>query len=158
MPTHLSRHASRRTAQTVTDARSSGDDDRVQRMKRYLVAMGVRTLSFPVAVWAFVQEYYVLAGVLAVLAAVIPSFAVMLANAVDRRQAPQTEELLSPMPRLGPASTPPPSSSPPTGSEIITGTVVSSEETAAPVSGRPTEDEDAGEEGDQGGTTRREAS
>ena len=37
----------------------------------------ITAFNFPVAVWAFVQEYYVLAGVLAVLAAVLPSFAVM---------------------------------------------------------------------------------
>ena len=82
MPTHQSR-APRRAAQAVTDARASVEDDRSRRMRHYLVAMGVRTLSFPVAVWAFVQEYYVLAGVLAVLAAVLPSFAVMIANAAS---------------------------------------------------------------------------
>lgn len=85
----------------------SGGEDRVRRMKQYLLAMGVRTLSFPLAVWAFVEQRYVLAGILAFLAAVIPSFAVMLANAVDRRQAPTTDELRSPTLSLGPARQPP---------------------------------------------------
>lgn len=90
----------------MTDARASGGDDRVHRMKQYLLAMGVRTLCFPLAIWAFVQERYVVAGILAFLAAVIPSFAVMLANAVDRRQAPATDEVRSPTRSLGPGQGP----------------------------------------------------
>ena len=56
-------------------------------MRRYLTAMGVRTISFPVAVWGFSAEHYVLATVAALLATLIPSVAVMVANAVDHRQA-----------------------------------------------------------------------
>lgn len=72
-------------------------------MRRYLAAMGVRTVSFPVAVWAFATERYVLATIAAVLATVIPSFAVMLANAVDNRRAPQASGPISPVKRLGPS-------------------------------------------------------
>lgn len=72
-------------------------------MKQYLAAMGVRTLSFPVAVLAFASERYVLATVAAVLATIIPSFAVMLANAVDRRQQPGAATPASPVQGLGPA-------------------------------------------------------
>lgn len=72
-------------------------------MKQYLAAMAVRTLSFPVAVWAFATERYVLATVAAVLATIIPSFAVMLANAVDRRQQPGAATPASPVQGLGPA-------------------------------------------------------
>lgn len=121
MPTHQSR-APRRAAQAVTDARASVEDDRSRRMRHYLVAMGVRTLSFPVAVWAFVQEYYVLAGVLAVLAAVLPSFAVMIANAADRRRAPASAAVPSPVRGLGPAgSAPAPEHA---GPEVVPGTVI----------------------------------
>lgn len=54
-------------------------------MRSYLVAMGVRTLSFPVAIWAFVNDHLVIGWIFVVLAVIIPSVAVMLANAVDHR-------------------------------------------------------------------------
>lgn len=125
----------------MTDARASGEEDRSRRMKQYLLAMGIRTLSFPLAVWAFVQEFYVLAGVLAVLAAIIPSFAVMLANAVDRRQAPSTDEVLSPALELGPGTQPSAPAQEPGRSEVITGTVVDRHETTSPAQGED-KDED----------------
>lgn len=126
----------------MTDARASVEEDRSRRMRHYLLAMGVRTLSFPVAVWAFVQEYYVLAGTLAVLAAVLPSFAVMVANASDRRRAPVSAEVRSPVQGLGPATSTPPAEAGPTGGPVvIPGTLVrpADGETpgARPQEGRP---------------------
>lgn len=73
-------------------------------MKQYLWAMGIRTLCFPLAVWAFTAGRYWLAGIAATGAALIPSFAVMFANAVDRRQQPDSDEVTSPTLRLGPGA------------------------------------------------------
>lgn len=105
-------------------------------MRGYLIAMSIRTLSFPVAVWAFLNDHLVVGWVFVVLAVVIPSFAVMLANAVDRRgrsgPAPQ-----SPVPGLGPAGPPmgpPPhpahEGSPLTGTlgDVVPGTVLARRE------------------------------
>lgn len=114
-------------------------------MKHYLLAMGIRTACFPLAVWAFATERFVLAWVAALGAILIPSFAVMLANAVDRRQAPVTDEVRSPRLGLGPGSTPAaaspapgPSGTPPPEAvdAPIQGTVVSSRDTAYPGPGQ----------------------
>lgn len=114
-------------------------------MKHYLWAMGVRTACFPLAVWAFATGRYGLAWVAAIGAAVIPSFAVMLANAVDHKQTPAKDGLASPVPGLGPGrqETPAPQGSPATdggGSPAqhdppdtpILGTIVSSRDTPYP--------------------------
>lgn len=99
-------------------------------MRRYLFAMGIRTLAFPVAVWAFTTQRYTLAWIAAILAAVIPSFAVMLANAVDRRQVTSPVAPVSPTLRLGPATDPadvadgPAPETPAEGPSVIQGTVV----------------------------------
>lgn len=70
----------------MTTARLSPEADRARRTRNYLVAMAVRTLSFPVAVWGFMSGHHVLGALAALLATFIPSIAVMLANAVDHRQ------------------------------------------------------------------------
>lgn len=64
--------------QSVTDARTSSADDRAERARRYLTAMGLRGVCFVLAIvtsgwlrWTFV------AG-----AVVLPYIAVVLANAV----------------------------------------------------------------------------
>lgn len=56
-------------------------------MRAYLIAMGVRTVSFPLAVWALVSGWTVLGWILAAAALLLPSVAVMLANAVDQRRS-----------------------------------------------------------------------
>lgn len=75
-------------------------------MRNYLVAMGIRTACFPLAVWAFTVEEFVLAWIAALGAIFIPSFAVMLANAVDRRQVAPDDSTVSPVQALGPVATP----------------------------------------------------
>jgi Protein of unknown function (DUF3099) len=72
-------------------------------MRAYLIAMSIRIVSFPLAVWALLSGYIVLGSVLATAAVLIPSFAVMLANNVDRRKG--TAAPRSPVRRLGPGPT-----------------------------------------------------
>lgn len=125
MPSNSSgRVRARRPAQSATSARRSVEDDRNRRMWQYLIAMGIRTAAFPVAVWAFLSEHFVLAWIAVFLAVVIPSFAVMLANAVDTRQGP-TSAPRSPTRGLGPAPEPSPSHDRRPVGEVISGTVVS---------------------------------
>lgn len=116
-------------------------------MRRYLLAMAIRTACFPLAVWAFASGRYVLAGVAAVGAAIIPTFAVMLANAVDRRSQP-ADDVVAPVQGLGPgrsaAPGPDPESDPEAGHAAdgarvaepddtpIRGTIISSRDTAYP--------------------------
>lgn len=108
-------------------------------MKQYLTAMGIRTAAFPVAVWAFMTERYALATVAAVLAIVIPSFAVMIANAVDQRQAPETDRPEAPTRQLGRA--PDRDATAPERAdaearvvpgEVVSGTVVAASRSASP--------------------------
>lgn len=149
-----SHHHARTRAQAVTTAPRSQDEDRVTRMKRYLWAMGIRTACFPLAVWAFASGRYVLAWTAAIGAAVIPSFAVMLANAVDRRQDPAREEPASPVRGLGAgpsAGQPPPgpAQAPAADDDPIQGTIVSRSETAYPRQEQgPRQEQDPAEEGE----------
>ncbi|QFG68720.1 DUF3099 domain-containing protein [Ornithinimicrobium pratense] len=161
MPRTSSHRDARGRAQAVTTARRSQDEDRNQRMRRYLLAMAIRTACFPLAVWAYASGRYVLAGVAAVGAAVIPTFAVMLANAVDRRSVP-TDEVIAPVQGLGPGRSAAPGPEPqgePEGWHAaggaavaesdetpIRGKVISSRDTAYPVPGAAsTHDEEDGQ-------------
>lgn len=54
-------------------------------MRTYLIAMAVRTVSFPLAVWALVSGWVVVGVVLAAAATFLPQIAVTIANAVDNR-------------------------------------------------------------------------
>lgn len=71
-------------------------------MRTYLIAMGIRTVCFPLAVWALVSGWILLGWVLGLVAVVMPSLAVMLANAVDQRRQPGEPE--SPVRALPPSS------------------------------------------------------
>lgn len=70
-------------------------------MRAYLISMIIRTVSFPLAIWAFVSEWFVVGWVFAAIAVLVPSFAVMIANAVDRRRVTTGESLTSPQRALG---------------------------------------------------------
>lgn len=116
-------------------------------MKHYLIAMGIRTASFPVAVWAFTEGWYAVSLVAAVAAIFIPSFAVMLVNAVDRRTV-VSEPVRSPVRGLGTGSSAsagassgsPAGSASPAGAggvaadvdAPLTGTIISRQDTAYP--------------------------
>lgn len=71
-------------------------------MRAYLVAMSIRIISFPLAVWALLSGQVVLGSVLAAAAILIPTFAVMLANNVDHRRGAQVPR--SPVRQLPPGS------------------------------------------------------
>lgn len=86
----------------MTSAPRSRREDRSDRMRAYLIAMSIRIVSFPLAVWALLSGQIVLGSVLAAAAVFIPSFAVMLANNVDHRRGSQA--LRSPVRQLPPGS------------------------------------------------------
>lgn len=143
MPTSSSQHGkARRPAQAVTSARRSLEEDRSRRMWQYLLAMGIRTAAFPVAIWAFTTQRYAVAWVAVALAVVIPSFAVMLANAVDHRQAPADDAPRSPARGLGPATRHTPTDASARSEvlegEVVTGTVVSPTGASSDDRGGPT--------------------
>lgn len=113
-------------------------------MRAYLISMGTRIVAFPIAVWALLSGWPVLGWTLAVAALVLPSFAVMIANAVDRRQPqPGEHQITSPVQGLGPArSTEDDAEDNPTEGmvvpgSIIPGTVVPAERPAAPSEEHP---------------------
>lgn len=140
--------------QAVTTARMSVEEDRHRRMRNYLLAMGLRIVGFPVSVWLLLNGFVALGVVLAVFATVVPSIAVVIANAVDRRgTSTQDATPVSPVQGLGPGPVVPDEAPGPTPSraEEIRGTVVSSRETPYPHG-------DGHHGGDAGGDGHREAS
>lgn len=133
----------------MTTARASVEQDRVKRLRRYLLAMGLRIVVFPLSVWMLLNDMVVVGILLAVLAIVTPTIAVVLANAVDRRGLSGTDDgPVSPVRSLGPtpgATSPSPADehedeqpdTPAPGPvQEIRGTVVSSHDTPYP-DGRP---------------------
>ena len=85
---------------SVTSAASSTTDDQDQRVKRYLVMMGIRVLCFGlVFVTTGWLRWAAIAG-----AVLIPSFADIVANAVRPREPGSIQPVTPPMdrtPRLG---------------------------------------------------------
>lgn len=69
-------------------------------MRNYLIAMGIRTFSFPLGVWAFLSDHPVLGWIFVINAVFIPYFAVAFANAVDLRTRPNVGGPTSPVLRL----------------------------------------------------------
>lgn len=57
-------------------------------MRTYLIAMLIRTVSFPLAVWALLSGWVVVGVIFAGAAIFLPQIAVTIANAVDRRTVP----------------------------------------------------------------------
>ncbi len=86
----------------MTSVRRSPKEDRDQRLRSYLIAMAIRTVSFPLAVWALLSGWLVVGLVLAAAATFLPQIAVMIANAVDNRTAP-AGTITSPTRALPPA-------------------------------------------------------
>ena len=80
----MRKRTARRTEQvfSVTGLPTSLQDDQGQRIRRYLVSMGIRTLCFVLAVIALAGLHWTLVGWTFVVAAVIlPYIAVVMANA-----------------------------------------------------------------------------
>jgi hypothetical protein len=145
----------------VTTARVSVEEDRNRRMRNYLIAMGVRIVGFPVSVWLLLNGFVVVGALLAACATVMPSIAVVIANAVDRRGTSAEDAApVSPVQGLGPGAgttDPGPRRSTSPDEQPIPGTVVSSRETPYPLG----EDDGARPGGDAraaGDDDRREAS
>ena len=69
----------------MTTVRRSPKEDREARLRAYLIAMAVRTVSFPLAVWALLSGWLVPGLVLAAAATFLPQIAVTIANVVDNR-------------------------------------------------------------------------
>lgn len=126
----------------MTSARASVEDDRHKRMRNYLVAMGLRTVSFPIAIWAFVTDHLVIGWIFVTAAVLIPSVAVAVANAVDRRSTSTSPPPSSPVQGLaaaaggaeagGPAAGGPEAGGTSSPSTLVLGTVVSSRDTPYP--------------------------
>lgn len=71
---------------SVTGLPSSLEDDQRARMRRYLMSMGIRTVSFVLAVVALYVLHWTVVGWAFVIAAVIlPYVAVVAANATRSR-------------------------------------------------------------------------
>jgi len=88
----------------VTTAPRSPEEDRRRRVRNYLWTMAFRTVAFPLGIWAIVSGWTVVGWILAVCAVVLPSIAVMFANAVDRRRS--TTRPVSPVRSLPPGPGP----------------------------------------------------
>jgi hypothetical protein len=73
---------------SVTGLPASLEEDQAQRMRRYLVSMGIRTACFILAVVALaVLHWTVIGWTLVVGAAVLPYIAVVMANAARSPQS-----------------------------------------------------------------------
>jgi predicted anti-sigma-YlaC factor YlaD len=73
---------------SVTSLPPSLEEDQAQRMRRYLVSMGIRTACFILAVVALaVLHWTVIGWTLVVGAAVLPYVAVVMANAARSPQS-----------------------------------------------------------------------
>ena len=71
---------------SVTGLPASLQDDQNGRMRRYLVSMGIRTVSFVLAVVAlYVLHWTVVGWILVIAAVVLPYIAVVVANATRPR-------------------------------------------------------------------------
>ncbi|HXR68353.1 MAG TPA: DUF3099 domain-containing protein [Dermatophilaceae bacterium] len=95
----MRKRASRRSEQvfSVTSLPASLEDDQAQRMRRYLVSMGIRTACFILAVVALAVLHWTVVGWgLVAGAVVLPYIAVVMANATRSPQstplAPVTRE------------------------------------------------------------------
>jgi uncharacterized membrane protein YdbT with pleckstrin-like domain len=70
----------------VTGLPSSLREDRARRMRRYLLSMGIRTVSFVLAVVALTVLHWTVVGwALVIVAVVLPYIAVVVANAKRSR-------------------------------------------------------------------------
>ncbi|MGZ4600466.1 MAG: DUF3099 domain-containing protein [Oryzihumus sp.] len=73
---------------SVTSAPESLRDDQSERMRRYLISMGIRTVCFLLSVLAIVVLHWTVVGwTLVAGAVVLPYVAVVMANATRARAA-----------------------------------------------------------------------
>jgi hypothetical protein len=97
----------------VTGLPASLHDDQDERMRRYLVSMGIRTACFILAVVAIVWLHWTAVGwVLVVAAVILPYIAVVMANASRSRRSTDLEPVPPDIPAPAQLSSPPPDEDP----------------------------------------------
>lgn len=94
-----------RHPQQITTADAALDDDMRSRIIKYSITMGIRTVCFVGAYFAFVAEAHVLMWILVAGAVLLPYPAVIFANAGRERSRESASSLIdnAPQPELPPA-------------------------------------------------------
>ncbi|MCU4297882.1 DUF3099 domain-containing protein [Brevibacterium permense] len=94
-----------RHAQQITTADTALDDDMRSRIIKYSITMGIRTVCFVAAYFAFVAEMHILMWICVAGAVVLPYPAVIFANAGRERTRDDRSALLeqAPLTELPPA-------------------------------------------------------
>ncbi len=94
-----------RHAQQITTADTALDDDMRSRIIKYSITMGIRTVCFVAAYFAFVADLHILMWICVAGAVVLPYPAVIFANAGRERTSDDRSALLdqAPLAELPPA-------------------------------------------------------
>jgi hypothetical protein len=102
---HRSKKDMVRHAQQITTADTALDDDMRSRIIKYSITMGIRTVCFVAAYFAFVADMHILMWICVAGAVVLPYPAVIFANAGRERTRDDRSALLeqAPLTELPPA-------------------------------------------------------
>lgn len=102
---HRSKKDMVRHAQQITTADTALDDDMRSRIIKYSITMGIRTVCFVAAYFAFVADLHILMWICVAGAVVLPYPAVIFANAGRERTSDDRSALLdqAPLAELPPA-------------------------------------------------------
>ena len=102
---HRSKKDMVRHAQQITTADTALDDDMRSRIIKYSITMGIRTVCFVAAYFAFVADMHILMWICLAGAVVLPYPAVIFANAGRERTRDDRSALLeqAPLTELPPA-------------------------------------------------------
>lgn len=102
---HRSKRDMVRHAQQITTADTALDDDMRSRIIKYSITMGIRTVCFVAAYFAFVADMHILMWMCVAGAVVLPYPAVIFANAGRERTRDDRSALLeqAPLTELPPA-------------------------------------------------------
>ncbi|GAA1505442.1 DUF3099 domain-containing protein [Brevibacterium permense] len=102
---HRSKKDMVRHAQQITTADTALDDDMRSRIIKYSITMGIRTVCFVAAYFAFVADLHILMWICVAGAVVLPYPAVIFANAGRERTRDDRSALLeqAPLTELPPA-------------------------------------------------------
>ncbi|MGC3021148.1 DUF3099 domain-containing protein [Brevibacterium sp. FAM 24630] len=94
-----------RHSQQITTADTALDDDMRSRIIKYSITMGIRTVCFVAAYFAFVADLHVLMWICVAGAVILPYPAVIFANAGRERTSDDASALLdqAPLAELPPA-------------------------------------------------------
>lgn len=102
---HRSKKDMVRHSQQITTADTALDDDMKSRIIKYSITMGIRTVCFVAAYFAFVADLHILMWICVAGAVVLPYPAVIFANAGRERTSDDRSALLdqAPLAELPPA-------------------------------------------------------